>query len=60
MSSGTVSGIVTGLLILVFLAIWAWAWSSRRRSSFDAASRLPLEEGTRPPEKEADDSRRPS
>lgn len=46
MSSGTVSGIFTAVLILVFVGIWAWAWSGKRRSTFDAASRLPLEEDT--------------
>jgi len=37
-----VAGIVTGLLLLVFLGGWAWAWSPRRRASFDAAARVPL------------------
>ena len=32
------------LLILGFLGIWAWAWSRKRKTTFEAASRLPLEE----------------
>ena len=40
----TLSGIVTGILILLFAGIVAWAWSRRRRAEFDATSRLPLEE----------------
>jgi cytochrome c oxidase cbb3-type subunit 4 len=38
-----VSGIVTAVLMLLFLAIWTWAWSPRRKRDFDAAARLPLD-----------------
>ncbi len=38
------SGIVTSLLLLVFVAGWAWAWSPRRRHDFEEAARLPLED----------------
>lgn len=41
---GTLSGIFTALLILLFAGLIAWAWSSARRESFDASARLPLEE----------------
>jgi cytochrome c oxidase cbb3-type subunit 4 len=44
MTSGTLSGIVTAILIVLFIGTWVWAWSSRRREQFDAAARLPLEE----------------
>ena len=37
-----VSGIITTLLLLIFLAGWAWAWSPRRKQGFDEAARLPL------------------
>jgi len=37
-----VAGIVTAFLLVVFLGGWAWAWSPRRRASFDAAARMPL------------------
>ena len=40
----TLSGILTGLLIVLFSGIVIWAWSSARRKAFDAAARLPLEE----------------
>ena len=40
-----VSGIVTLLLMLLFLAGWAWAWSPRRKAVFEAAARLPLDDG---------------
>lgn len=42
-----VSGIVTALLLVVFIAAWAWAWSPRRRRDFDEAARLPLDEHER-------------
>jgi len=46
----TLSGIVTGILIVLFAGIVVWAWSRRRRADFDATSKLPLEEdpGTKP------------
>ena len=39
-----VSGIVTAILLLLFLVGVAWAWSPRRRKGFDDAARLPLED----------------
>jgi cytochrome c oxidase cbb3-type subunit 4 len=39
-----VSGIVTVVLLVLFLAGWAWAWSPRRKKTFDEAARLPLED----------------
>jgi cytochrome c oxidase cbb3-type subunit 4 len=43
-SSGFVSGVLTAVLLLAFIGVVAWAWSSRRREQFEAAARLPLEE----------------
>ena len=39
-----VSGIVTAILLACFIAGTAWAYSSKRKSEFDEAARLPLEE----------------
>jgi len=39
-----ISGIVTAILLVAFLAGTAWAYSSRRKTEFDAAARVPLEE----------------
>jgi len=39
-----ISGIVTAILLVSFLAGSLWAYSSRRRAEFDAASRMALEE----------------
>ena len=38
------AGIVTALLLVLFLAGWAWAWQPARASRFDAAARLPLDD----------------
>ena len=47
MDSGTASGIMTGILILVFLGIIAWAYSGRRKRDFDEAAHLPFDEDER-------------
>lgn len=39
-----ISGIVTGILLMAFLGITAWAWSARRREDFEVAARLPLDD----------------
>jgi cytochrome c oxidase cbb3-type subunit IV len=42
--AGIASGVMAGVLLLMFVGLWLWAYSRRRRPAFDAASRLPLEE----------------
>jgi cytochrome c oxidase cbb3-type subunit IV len=37
-----VAGIITGVLLVLFVAGWIWAWRPARREEFDAAARLPL------------------
>ncbi len=44
MDLNTIRTVITVLAMITFLAIVAWAWSSRRRADFDAAARLPLDE----------------
>jgi len=39
-----VSGIVTTILLVLFLAGWVWAWSPKRKQEFDAAAQMPLDE----------------
>lgn len=39
------SGIVTVILMVLFLVGWVWAWSPRRRADFEAAAQLPLTDG---------------
>ena len=38
-----ISGIVTAILLATFVAGWIWAWSPKRKSDFETAARLPLE-----------------
>jgi cytochrome c oxidase cbb3-type subunit 4 len=37
-----VAGIVTTILLVLFIAGWIWAWRPARKAEFDAAARLPL------------------
>jgi len=39
-----IMGILTAVLLALFLGIVAWAWSARRQPDFAAAARLPLVE----------------
>ena len=41
---GHLSGVVTLVLLVTFLAIWIWAWQPWHRSSFDRLARLPLDD----------------
>ncbi len=38
------SGIITVILMLLFVGGWIWIWSPKRKRELDAAARLPLEE----------------
>jgi len=40
----TVRSIFTVLVVLAFLGVWVWAWSSRRKEDFEEAARLPLDD----------------
>jgi cytochrome c oxidase cbb3-type subunit 4 len=40
-------GIITGALLGLFIWLVFWAWSRSRKSDFDAAARLPLDEEAR-------------
>jgi cytochrome c oxidase cbb3-type subunit 4 len=37
-------GLVTAVLLGLFVWLIAWSWSKARRQAFDAAARMPLEE----------------
>jgi cytochrome c oxidase cbb3-type subunit 4 len=39
-----VSGIVTAVLLVLFVGGWIWLWRPARKSELDAAARLPLDE----------------
>jgi cytochrome c oxidase cbb3-type subunit IV len=51
MDIGTVRGLITIVMLVLFLGIWAWSWSRKRRADFDEASRLPLDDNARPPQR---------
>ncbi len=39
-----VSGIVTGILLVLFVIGWIWLWNPRHKAAFDSAARLPLDD----------------
>ncbi|WP_422601254.1 cbb3-type cytochrome oxidase subunit 3 [Pseudomonas sp.] len=42
MDIGTIRGIGTALVLLSFVCVTLWAYSSRRRAAFDEAALLPF------------------
>jgi cbb3-type cytochrome oxidase subunit 3 len=44
---GHAIGIGIVLMMLVFCAIWFWAWLPYHKDSFDSLSRLPMRDGER-------------
>lgn len=36
------AGIVTAVLMVLFIGGWIWAWLPGRKDAFDAAARMPL------------------
>ncbi|MGN6521395.1 MAG: cbb3-type cytochrome c oxidase subunit 3 [Dokdonella sp.] len=43
-----ISGILIALMLVLFPALFAWAWSTRRREAFDEAAALALEHAAAP------------
>ena len=39
-----ISGIVTTLLLLLFVGLWIWAWQPRLRSGFEQTARLAVDD----------------
>ena len=44
MDSGTISGIVTAVFVLVFIGIVWWAYSKSNKQRFEDAGKLPFDE----------------
>ena len=44
MDINLVRSIMTAVMFVVFMSIVFWAWSGRRKSDFEAAARLPLDD----------------
>jgi cytochrome c oxidase cbb3-type subunit 4 len=43
---GLVRGMITLSLLLLFVGLFIWAWSSRRKDLFERMAQLPLEDET--------------
>jgi cytochrome c oxidase cbb3-type subunit 4 len=43
---GLVRGMITLSLLLLFIGLFVWAWSSRRKDLFERMAHLPLEDET--------------
>lgn len=43
MDAGTLRGIFTAVMLLLFIGICIWAYSSKRKADFDEAARLALD-----------------
>ena len=41
---GILRGVITLVLMILFIVYSAWAWSNAPKNTFDAMSRLPLED----------------
>ena len=41
---GLVRGLLTLILFLAFMTLWAWAWNKNRKHDFERMARLPLED----------------
>lgn len=52
---GTIRGVTTGILLLVFIVLIGWAWSGRRKALFDSMARMPLDEDTADKSTDEDD-----
>jgi cytochrome c oxidase cbb3-type subunit IV len=46
---GIVRGVITLVLMILFIALVRWAWSSRRKELFDSMARMPLDEDAERP-----------
>ncbi len=45
MDAAVFHGLWTGALLVIFVGIVLWAWSGKRKGSFDEAARIPLDDG---------------
>jgi cytochrome c oxidase cbb3-type subunit 4 len=44
MDMGTVRGLITLAVLVLFVGLWAWSWSRKRQPEYDAAAELPLQD----------------
>ncbi len=57
MDIGTLRGVLTAILLVLFLGIVFWAWSRKRGSEFEQAAQLPLDDDDQPRAAAADAGR---
>lgn len=53
MDIGTVRGLITAAILVLFLGLWAWSWSRKRKADYDAAAQLPLADDDGAPPRKA-------
>ena len=49
MDMGLFRGLVTALLLVLFVGLWFRSWSKKRKDEYDALANMPLEDDQRPP-----------
>lgn len=52
MNFGLLQGIYTIIVMIVFVGIVAWAWSSKRKKDFDDAAKIPFQDDDAPKNKD--------
>jgi cytochrome c oxidase cbb3-type subunit 4 len=60
MDIGIFRGILTAVLMALFIALVIWAYSRRRHDEFSEAAQLPLGDDRAPPSERASRGERPS
>jgi cbb3-type cytochrome oxidase subunit 3 len=58
LNMGVVRGVLTLVLFLAFMTLWAWAWNKNRQAEFDRVARLPLEDHDSPQHEAREDQPR--
>ncbi|WP_417704086.1 cbb3-type cytochrome oxidase subunit 3 [Pseudomonas sp.] len=58
MDIGMIRGIGTAVVFIAFIGVVLWAYSSKRKSSFDEAANLPFADESKPESKRDQDSSR--
>ncbi|MGD9944172.1 MAG: cbb3-type cytochrome oxidase subunit 3 [Burkholderiaceae bacterium] len=51
---GHMAGVITVVLLVVFIAVWYWAWRPRHKRNFDRMAQLPMEDDGSPPSNDKD------
>lgn len=45
---GQLAGVITTILLLVFIGIWIWAWRPWHKKSFDKMAQIPMQDKDAP------------